>query len=362
MAVTPLLWLHSLPSPSSQVVDIDSLVRMGLDPASGLAFLLLVATAVIALLYASIVLATAGGIVNRNSTLLRTAESGSGPVRLSGHRGALRMNPFGLLIVAGVAIAAAVVPSLYFNTVRLTVFGQFASVVALFAMTATTGSAALLTCSGIGAARRILAMSQHILLARTAVKGGAGPGTWPLDYTSPTEFPATPVIATVGFGGKLAKQLRRDDDLTQWIQLLRNWIYIGEDDSRHRVAVFTVLATEMSVYQWSIAGAFVCTLASVGTVYLFPIEADRLLLLNLVILAALGVAAGYMATAFQRNELLCIVLCNRPSGRRFSVPLFACITIPFLVFAVAIAIADIPGVVDWGGGLLELLRTLGIHA
>src|SRR5262249_50735793 len=108
-------------------------------------------------------------------------------------------------------------------------------------------------------------------------------------------------------------------------------------------------------------GAVVCTLASVGAVYLFPIEADRLLLLNLVILAAVGVAAGYMATAFQRNELLCIILCNRHHGRRFSAPLFACITIPFLVFAVAVAIANVPGVVDWGGGMLQLLKSLGIH-
>jgi hypothetical protein len=116
------------------------------------------------------------------------------------------------------------------------------------------------------------------------------------------------------------------------------------------------------VYQWSIAGAVVCTLASVGAVYLFPIEADRLLLLNLLMLIALGIAAGYMATSFQRNELLCTVLCNRLKGRRFSAPLFACICIPFLVFAVAVAIANVPGVVDWGGGLLQLLKTLGIHA
>jgi hypothetical protein len=60
--------------------------------------------------------------------------------------------------------------------------------------------------------------------------------------------------------------------------------------------------------------------------------------------------------------LLCNVLCNRKAGRRFSVPLFACIAIPFLVFAIAIAIANVPGVVDWGGGLLQLLKTLGVHA
>ena len=96
------------------------------------------------------------------------------------------------------------------------------------------------------------------------------------------------------------------------------------------MAVFTLLTTEISLYQWSVVGAVLCTLASVGSVYLFPIEADQLLLLNLLILAALGVATGYVASAFERNELLCYVLCNRGPGRQFSAPLFACIAIPFL--------------------------------
>jgi hypothetical protein len=205
-------------------------------------------------------------------------------------------------------------------------------------------------------------MSQHILLAREAITGVGGPGLWPLNNTSPCEFPTTPVIATVGFGAKLARKLRKTDDLTLWIKLLREWIYLGRDGSELRIAVFTLLATEMSLYQWSIAGAVLCTLASVGAVYLFPIEADRLLLLNLVMLVVLGVGAGYMATAFERSELLCTVLCNRHHGRKFSAPLFACICIPFLVFAVAVAIANVPGVVDWGGGFLQLLKTLGFHA
>jgi len=272
------------------------------------------------------------------------------------------MNPFGLLAVVGVVIAAIVGPDLYMNDIRLTIFGQFASVVGLLAITATTCSAAVLVCSGIGAARRVAAISKHILIVRSGASGGADPGPWSLDHSSPRVFPATPVITTVADGGSLAKRLRKTDDLSEWTELLGGWLYNGLDMSKHRVAVFTLLATEISLYQWSLAGAVLCTLASVGCVYLFPIEADQLLLLNLLILAALGVATGYVASAFERDELLCNVLCNRGSGRQFSVPLFACIAIPFLVFALAIAIANVPGVVDWGGGLLQLLKTLGVHA
>ena len=205
-------------------------------------------------------------------------------------------------------------------------------------------------------------MSVHILLERRKATGDKGPGVWPQNSSSPRVFPATPVIATVAAGGLAARQLRSTRTLDNWTESLRDWIYNGHDDNSHRVAVFALLATEISLYQWSVVGAVLCTLASVGAAYLFPIEADRLLLLNLLILAALGVTSGYIATAFERNELLCYLLCNRRPGRHFSAPMFACITVPFLILALAIGIANVPGVVDWGGGLLELLKTLGVHA
>jgi hypothetical protein len=368
MASTPLWWLRTVHSSFGQTVDLKALVQLGLDPDPGLAFLLLVALATLALLYASVVLATAAGIVNRNSTLLRRAQPSSQqpPKRLAAvkfnRRGIPHMNPFGLLGAAAIVVAAIVGPDLFSGNVRLTIFGQWASMVALLAITATTCSAALLACSGIGAARRVAALSEHILIARSGASGGAGLGPWSLDDSSLRVFPATPVIATVADGGRLAKKLRSTDDLADWTQLLKDWLYNGLNRSEHRVAVFTLLATEISVYRWSVAGAVLCTLASVGAVYLFPIEADRLLLLNLAILAALGVAAGYVATAFERDELLSNILCNRQPRRRFSAPLFAFIAAPFVVFALAVAIANVPGVVDWGGGLLQLLGALGVHA
>jgi len=383
MASTPLWWLHKVQAHSGQsfgaAVELKALIRLGLDPNPGLAFLLLVAVATATLLYTSVVLATSAGIVNRNSTLLRNAQAApiQNPVIADlpeirqpdprgihpmNRRGIRHMNPFGLLAVVGVVIAAIVGPDLYMNDIRLTIFGQFASVVGLLAITATTCSAAVLVCSGIGAARRISAISKHISIVRSATSAGASLGPWPLDQFTPRVFPATPVITTVADGGPLAKWLRKTDDLSVWKELLSGWLYNGLDTGKNRVAVFTLLATEISLYQWSLAGAVLCTLASVGCVYLFPIEADQLLLLNLLILAVLGVATGYVASAFERDELLCNVLCNRGSGRQFSVPLFACIAIPFLVFALAIAIANVPGVVDWGGGLLQLLKTLGVHA
>lgn len=366
MASTPLWWVRSLRSyvhsPGS-VVDVEALIRLGLDPDPGLAFLLLVALATFALLYASVVLATAAGVVNRNSTLLRNAQPAPYRRRVRiNRRGVRNLNPYGLLVIIGFVIAGLVGPDLLYGNVRLTIFGLFASMVALLAITATTCSAVLLACSAIGAACRITVMSEHILFERGKATGGAGPGVWSQNTSGPRVFPATPVIATVADGGLAARKLRATNTLTVWTQWLREWIYHGQDDNNQRVAVFTLLATEMSLYQWSVAGAVLCTLASVGAAYLFPIEADRLLLLNLLILAALGVTAGYIANAFERNELLCYVLCNRPPGRHFSAPMFVCIAVPFLILALAIGIANVPGVVDWGGGFLQLLKNLGVHA
>ena len=204
-------------------------------------------------------------------------------------------------------------------------------------------------------------MSDYILFQRRNSTGRAGPGVWPPTTSGPRVFPATPVIATVSDGGPAARNLRSSAQFAFWTAKLKGWIYLGGSSNDEWAAVFTLLATEMSLYRWSVAGAVLCTLASVGAVYLFPIEADRLLLLNLLMLAALGVTAGYIANAFERNKLLCYVLCNRPPGRQFSAPMFACIAVPFLIFALAIAIANVPGVVDWGGGLLELWKKLGVH-
>src|SRR5262249_8110886 len=232
---------------------------------------------------------TAAGVVNRNSTLLRNSQPApNGKWVRFDHRGMCNPNPFGLLIIIGVAVVALVGPDLWSGNVRLTIFGLFAARVPLLAMTATTCSAALLACSAIGAARRLTVMSEHILLQRCRATGGAGPGVWSQSNFCPRVFPATPVIATVADGGLAARRLRSSSTLATWTDWLRDWIYYGLNNNNQRVAVFTLLATEMSLYRWSVAGAVLCTLASVGAAYLFPIEADRLLLLNLLILAGLG--------------------------------------------------------------------------
>jgi hypothetical protein len=117
----------------------------------------------------------------------------------------------------------------------------------------------------------------------------------------------------------------------------------------------------MSLLRLILVAAAVSALASVGIQYLFPIEADVLLLINLVMLAFLGALCAYAVVTFEANEVLSHVLCNRKKKVKLSIALVACIALPFVATACAIAVTSIPGVLDWSGGLLQLLQALGIH-
>ena len=46
---------------------------------------------------------------------------------------------------------------------------------------------------------------------------------------------------------------------------------------------------------------------------------------------------------------------------QLSTTLFGLIVAPFLALAVAILVIDIPGVVDWGDGILALVKAAGMH-
>jgi len=184
---------------------------------------------------------------------------------------------------------------------------------------------------------------------------------WPLDLNGPRVFPPTPVLARAADGGVATKQLLRAADLSQWRERISEWLHYGQNDGAHRAAVFALLATEISVFRWCMLVSVFCALGSIGAVYLFPIEADPLLLFNLLLLVAIGATAGLAATTFERDALLSSVLCNRSAPRRFSIPLFVFISVPFVALGLFLAIAQIPGVVDWGGGVLQLLGALGLH-
>jgi hypothetical protein len=432
-ATLPSIWYASIRNSAPPDLDVSALEAIALDPNPGLAFLLLVATATLVLLYCSVVLATGVGIVNRNSAVLRgvgeaprtravVAEpSGAEPPPImaipvgvgvaavrqaplaggidelqmaratASHpilpwralrsvtaaarelppnrrqrskrevRGVLNLNPFGVLAGGTLVIALMVVPDLVWGDVRLTVFGPLASRVALLAITATSLCSMILLACSLGMARRISGVSRYLATARKNSSAEGNIGRWPADLHGPRIFPPTPVVARAADGGSVANWLLWEASQEQWRERVSGWLHLGKSDGEHLTAIFVLLATELSVFRWSAVGSVLCALASVATVYLFPIEADSLLMFNLLLLLGVGAIAGFAATTFERDTLMSNVLCNRPAPRKFSTPLFVFISVPFVALAVAVAITELPGVIDWSGGVLQLLVALGLH-
>ena len=300
---------------------------------------------------------TARLLPNRQPATMRDASQHYRPEL----RGALQLNPFGVLVAGALVILCIVLPDFLEGNIRLTIFGPFASRVALLALMATSLSATVLFACSLGTVRRISAVARYLATARKQSSPRETVGRWPADVHGPRVFPPTPVVARATDAGAPARKLLGAGDLAQWRLRVSEWLRHGHNDGAHRAAIFTLLATEISLFRWCVLGTVLCALASIGAVYLFPIEADPLLIVNLLLLLGIGAVAAFAATSFERDALLSNLLCNRAAPRRFSTPLFMFVSVPFIALAIALAIAQVPGVVDWGGGILHLLAGLGLH-
>jgi hypothetical protein len=381
LAATPLWWWwsqaqqadlpHALP-----LLDWTMLIQLALDPDPGIAFFLVAAVAATTLLYLSLVLATSMRILRRNSLLLAASATQSPelspdsrglPEELRGH-----LLPAPLLLISALGLVAVMtVPDLVGwgggNGVRLTVFGLHASRAALAAVAATTMAALTAICVSLRVGLRTLSMAGYLHNAYLASKQGShgetkeGLGPWHAGAFTPPSFPPTPVLARPMHARRAEQSLGSPAGLAQWRLLLTEWLNKGRDDSEHRAAVFLLLATEVSLTRWLLACAVLSALASVVVAYLFPIESDMLLVLNLILLVVVGIYAGCLATAYESNSVMNNVLCDRPKKTKFSIVLFAFAAVPFAALAVAFAVTRLPGVVDWGGGLIQLLEGLGLH-
>jgi hypothetical protein len=226
-----------------------------------------------------------------------------------------------------------------------------------------------------GAGRRVTALCGYvrgrILDSSQSPTGAEIPGLWTGGSEMPNSFPATPVLATgcpaaslsqdIWTGATIPADAGIEDAGEAWASELSKILYRGMVNSRSRFALFALLVSELSLFRWIAMGAVLSAFASVGIVFLYPIEADTLLMLNLLILTLTGLICAYLAVMFERDGVLSNIVCNRPQKAEFSFGLFAFIAMPFVVLSVAIALIEIPGVVDWAGGLFVMMRSLGVH-
>ena len=369
LAAAPPIARHLLPESDSKpaVVDDELLTRLGLDIGQGLAYHVVVALGVVTVLAVMIALATGLCILIRNNKLLDIKVG-----RLAIKRGA-RSPHFPASAILGVVffIGLIAVPSLIgpLGGPRLTIFGPFASLIATVVLVVTTFGATIFTVIALHASRRIRTISAHIgrcvappLSPGRTDPAGEYPGLWPASEWQPDLFAVTPIVARVS-ADIVAPLISRHG--TDWKTLIDEFLGKGKvdkciDDGEHRRAVFALLASEISLYRWFVIDAVLCAMASVCSAYLFPLEADALLMWNLMVLVAHAILAGFVATSFERDGVLSNILCNRPKKAAFSATLFMYAALPFFALGFAIAVSQVPGVVDWGGGLLALLSAVGL--
>lgn len=363
LAASPLIW-SIRPTAAPAIIDQAALIALGFDASSGLAFFLAVAVATVVLLATSAGIATAIRIANRHARLLMPLKAGAG---FDDDRFYRPLSSVPALLAAAL-ITTMAMPGLLedLGGARLSIFDPSASTAAVCALAATTLCAAILLCAAAGVARRILlvcgSVRRRVLALRKHGAHGPGteiPGLWTGGAAMPLSFAATPVLARVVTGGAAGARLAQPH--SSWSGDLAGLLDGNSVSDDNRLALFMVLAGEISLFRWAAAGTAASALASVIVVYLYPIEADTLLLLSLVILALTGLLCAVVATAFECDEVLSNVICNRPKKAQVSTAFFLFIAAPVLVLAAAIAVVAIPGVVDWAGGVIAMMRALGVH-
>jgi len=168
------------------------------------------------------------------------------------------------------------------------------------------------------------------------------------------DFLVTPILVLPGAGGTEVEKLRANMD--KWGKSLCELLDQGIVKDNTLLALFALLIGEIGLIQLAIVGVMLTSLTATALVFVFPIsDGDGLLLLNLGILTLSGIFSGLVTIRFETDEVLSWVLCNRERKAEFSLPLFGYVAFPFAILAVAIAIADIPGVLNWGGSIFSAM-------
>jgi hypothetical protein len=367
-AAAPFLRSH-FDRDSARFANEIRLEILGTDLNSGLAFFGVIVLAVFVMHFTSIVFATSSHVVRRNLKLVDflvdnrppgAAGSLTFPAPDNAFSGSALLSRVPVSVV--LILAAVILIEVWLGGMRLSVFGRYASYAGFLALCATTIVAGYSLAICFTTARRIRIFAGHIqagVLADTPPHSMDAEiiGPWPGGPHVPLQFAVTPVLARLSDAGTIDGIVEHP---SAWKHELDGKLS-NDMPGQHRLALFLLLASEMSVFRWLVLATLVSSLASILMIYLYPIEADILVGFDLLILIAIGLLSGFMAATFEGNGVLSNILCNRPKKAAWSNSLFSFIAAPFAVLAIAILIVEMPGVIDWGGGILSLIASLGVH-
>ena len=271
----------------------------------------------------------------------------------------------GLVIVCMGLAVSIIAPAMFLclGARQVTVFGQMADFSAYISLIATTLIAVCMLIGAIAAVARIRCVCNlvkeglretHDIDTDSFRDTSKQPLGW-IGLSGPrAEFVSTPVMASWWTGGPSVRTLRMN--IGAWQAELKSLLAQAPISAQGLQALYALLASEMAAYQFCVAGVAVATISSSVIVYLFPVsQAGGLIVLNLAALLIAGVYSAYQTVSFEGNMILSNVLCNRTQQREWSISLFMCIVIPFVILAIAIGIGQIPGVLYVGNGILETI-------
>ncbi|MBD9478812.1 hypothetical protein [Pseudoxanthomonas sp. PXM02] len=342
------------------------MVRLGFAAGYGMALCIAVMLAVLLLLLADSALTVARGASRRNAGVVVQAlglgDDSDERLRL---RRMFQCSLFPLSPLMAVGAIALVLCVLYAVPVKLTLFGKAASVLALVCMIAMSYVSLLFLVTAIRMrqrAHRIAALLRDTVRAAEAVEEGDSEavGLWPPASTAGVRFASTPAVARVQDGGRQAVHLLTPAGRPDFARALAPLTTPTAGSAASalprdaRLALYVLLASEVSLVRWATFCGVASCLAVTGFVYLFPVSgADAFILFNLAVLVLTGAFAGHTAMSFERNDVMSNLLCNRSAKMEWSGTLFNYIAVPFLVLAIVIAITQIPGVINLGGGMFD---------
>jgi hypothetical protein len=373
----------------------SALLRLGLDPVSGVACNLNLIVAALLLSYTGASLTVIAGVDRRNACLIRRSMKQAG---LDGTACDLRefLGSQGLTLLQWRWLVIAAISLLLLFSIgavsgwryvtQPSVFGPLAPWSTLLASLATSVAALGWIAVALGLARRLRRLSDLIFRRWPSHRGVCGappiwqpprrcgnapiaehqataassteiPGLWArCDTQTPLRFPVTPMSAKIQDIGSEVEDLFFGHGLARWQKQLDVIFCGGPDTTAHRFALYALLASEISSLRWAGFNAAVCALGGVGLVYLFPvIGGDLFILGNLAMLVLIaGISCYYTAWA-EQDQLLSNLLSNRRQRRELSASLLGHLAQPILAILAALAIAAVPGVREWGGGLFPFL-------
>lgn len=181
-------------------------------------------------------------------------------------------------------------------------------------------------------------------------------GPWHGVASTSIEFAYTPIVAAQDRFFPCAREIKRATG-----HLAATFSTLLEDSQPPRAALYLLLVSEVSAIRTLLALAMLSCFAGVLLVYSFPVpRRDALLFVDLALMILTAMISAYATIRLERHALVSRILCDKNEGIQLSLSLIRTLAFPFVLIALSLLIAEVPGVREWSGSYLgSLLKLIG---